>query len=122
MAKIVIVEPDESSRAAIAALLEHEGHDVISVAHAGGALLEIEREVPDLVLTELYMEGMDGLELIRACRRQWPTLRILSMTLGARPGATDTIQIAKLLGASAFLDKPLIDDRVVDAVDVALAS
>ncbi|MEM7415541.1 MAG: response regulator [Gemmatimonadota bacterium] len=122
MAKILIVEPDESTRDAIRALLELEDHLVTGVANAGSALLEIERNIPDLVLTELYMEGMDGLELIRACRRQWPGLRILSMTLGARPGATDTIQIAKLLGASAFLDKPLLDDRVVDAVDVALAS
>lgn len=122
MARILVVEPDGPTRAAIQTLLKGAGHEVDTAEHAGIALLRMESQLPDLVLTELYMDGMDGIELIRAIRRRWPGNRVITMTKGARPGATDTIQIAKLLGARAFLDKPLADQHVVQTVDTALAS
>ncbi len=122
MPTIVVVEPDEEGRAAIQQLLEAAGYDVVPVENAGAALLQLEAKLPDLVVTELYMEGMDGLELIRAVRREWPLLPVVSMTLGDRPGATDTIEFARLLGANAFVQKPIRGPRLKELVEIALAS
>lgn len=121
MPTIVVVEPDEVGRAAIRELLEADGYQVVPVQSAGAALLQVEAKLPDLVLTELYMDGMDGIELIRALRREWPHLPVVSMTLGERPGVANTIEFARLLGASAFVKKPIAGPRLRESVELALA-
>ena len=122
MAKILVIEPDEAVRTTICKALSEAGHETFEVVGAGQALLHLEMGLPDLVLTELYMEGMDGIELIRVTRRKWPHLPVVTMTKGARPGASNTIEVARLLGASAFLDKPIADGRLVETLELALAS
>ena len=72
--------------------------------------------VPDLVITELYMEGMEGIEFLRRVRETWPSEPVLIMSSRSRPGASTLLEIAAHLGASGLLDKPIVGHRLMEAV------
>jgi CheY-like chemotaxis protein len=69
MATIVVADDDAASRMLMTTLLEHAGHTVAAVANGTEALDLVRREPPDLVLTDLSMPGIAGVDLIRALRR-----------------------------------------------------
>lgn len=78
--RILIVEDDPSSRECLALLLDGEGFQVHAVAAGPAALAKLAQEHYDILLTDLVMPGMSGLELIRTARLTAPGLRCIVMT------------------------------------------
>ncbi len=118
-ARLLIVDDDPVIRLILQRHFAVRGF-VISVAEDGEeALRLLARTRFDLVVTDLIMPGIDGLELMRAIRREYPLMRVIVMT-----GAVTLDNILNVLkeGAFTFVTKPLDDLVPLElAVDLALA-
>ena len=84
-----------------------------------GELIRQIREPVDLVITDIYMPDMDGLEVIRVARRLRPGLLVLAMSSGT--GKHAILPVAKALGAAGTLPKPFAAEELRTAVRTCLA-
>ncbi len=117
MPHVLVVDDEEANRLALDRILAREG---ITVSHASDgreALDRIRAEPPDLMLTDLKMPGMTGLELMKAARTLDPDLEVIVMTAY---GTVETAVEAMKEGAWDFVTKPLRRSDIVRAVRKAL--
>jgi DNA-binding NtrC family response regulator len=103
MADILVVDDDESVVSAFRAFLAHEGHQCRIAGTAADALIQVRTQRPDLVITDVRMPGIDGLEGLRMMREIAPGLPVIVMTAH---GTSRTSIEAMLLGAFDYLAKP----------------
>jgi two-component system, NtrC family, response regulator GlrR len=115
--KVLLVDDDPGLLRLISLRLEASGFRVQAVDGAGAALGAMAAGYPDVVVTDLRMEGMDGMALFRQLREQVPTLPVIIMTAhGTIPDAI----AATREGAHAFLTKPFNSSELVDTVREAI--
>ena len=113
------MDDEESVRTFVAEVLEEAGHAVVQAADGAAAAAELGRGSFDLLITDLRMPRMDGMELTRLARARWPDLGVLVLTAH---GTVSTAVEAMKLGAIDFLTKPLPGpDELEAAVRGALA-
>lgn len=108
---ILIVDDVPDNRAVLRNLLESVGFLVIEADQGQQALGELERQPPDLIITDLSMPVMDGFELIRQIRRhqQWASLKVIVSS--ASVSQLDR-QMSLDVGGDDFLEKPVKADRL----------
>jgi DNA-binding NtrC family response regulator len=116
--RILIVDDEGSLLLTLVANLELEGFDVVGAADAGAALRLVREEHFDLVLTDIRMPGMSGLELFRSIRSIRPGMPVILMTAFA---AENLIQQAVQEGVFAVLPKPFEIEHVIFALTRALS-
>jgi two-component system response regulator FlrC len=104
MARILVVDDEEGIRTFLSETLELEGHAVTQAGDGREALERLGRESFDLMITDLSMPRMDGMELVRRVRDQQPDTEIIVLTAH---GTVATAVEAMRLGAFDFLQKPL---------------
>ena len=102
--RILVVDDETNARTALLELLRDEGYAVESAADAFKALGKAADFTPDLVLTDLKMPGMDGLQLLQKLRESDPDLPVIMMTAF---GEVDTAVQAMRSGARDYLAKPV---------------
>ena len=103
---ILIADDEEGLRDIFAESLKLSGYRV-SVAENGAAALRVlGAEAVDLLLTDILMPDVDGIELIMQVRRSHPELKVIAMSGGGRTAAEVLINIARRLGVHATLEKP----------------
>ena len=89
-------------------LLERAGHSVVEASDGTAALAALEADQPDVVVTDIIMPGMNGLELILEVHRRQPVLPVVAISGGAPSNGPDGILVvARDLGAAATFPKPL---------------
>ncbi len=116
--RILIVDDESGARLALAELLRDEGFEVQSAGDGFKALGRLDNWTPDLVLTDLKMPGVDGIQLMQKVRERFPEMPVVVMTaFGTVESAVEAIK----QGAADYLTKPLhlghllvIVDRVLD--------
>ncbi|HEX7708493.1 MAG TPA: response regulator transcription factor [Thermoanaerobaculia bacterium] len=115
MIRVVVAEDQAMVLGALAALLEIEGDiHVVGRAGDGAAALEMCRTTrPDIVLTDIEMPEMTGLELASAVKREVPGTRVIILTTFARAGY---LRRALETGASGYLLKDSPSERLADAI------
>ena len=111
MATILIVDDDSTTRMMCAGMLS--AHDCVEAEHGESALTQLNAHTFDLVLTDLEMPVMNGLELIHEIRRRYKDVPIVVMT---GYYAEDIRQEALDLGAQAILEKPFGLDRLINTL------
>ena len=116
-AKILVVDDEESNLVAMQMILSHEAYQVSVAKQASAALTLFRRQTYDLVLTDLRMPGISGLELLRAIRKENTTVPVIMLT--AYGTVTDAVEAMKL-GAVDFLAKPIRREVLLRAVQDAL--
>ncbi len=116
-ARVLVVDDEAMGRKALVELLRDEGYAVESAADAFKALPKLEELGPDILLTDLNMPGMDGLELMRRARDIDPEIAIIVMTAHS---AVDTAVTAMRQGATDYLAKPINIDELAIVLDRAL--
>jgi DNA-binding response OmpR family regulator len=119
MAGIVLVEDNADYRFFLQTLLERSGMRVRALPDAWWLLAALEAEPADLVITDLYMPRMDGLEAVRAIRRTFPELPIIGMTGAFADSAS--VKAFTLLGADIVLRKPVPEQAFLALVRRKLA-
>ena len=117
MAKILVVDDSSLSRKISRRILEEAGHTVEDVADGLAALERYALARPDLVLLDVTMNEMDGLEVLRQLRAMDPAARVVMATADAQ---TSTRTLSEAGGAVGFVLKPLIAGPLLRAVDAAL--
>jgi len=113
--KILIVEDDVFSRGAMEKILESHNYETSSCATAEEAVIKLQEESFGVLITDLRMQKMDGLELIKEARRIYPEISTILMTgLG-----TDEIRLkAKEEGVNGFFPKPIKWGELIGLLDV----
>ncbi len=117
MPEILVVDDERSILESLRDILEDEGYEVKCVETGEEALRLLEEEPPDLVLLDVWLPGMDGLEVLSRIRKRYPALPVVIIS---GHGTIEMAVKAVKLGAFDFLEKPLSYDRVVVSVENAL--
>ena len=115
--KILLVDDDPGLLRLLSIRLRAEGYEVEAVESAELALAVLHRFRPDLVITDLRMDKMDGIGLLKELQRRSPGLRVLIITAhGTIPDAV----VATQSGAFGFLTKPIDKDELMSTVERAM--
>ena len=117
--RIAIVEDEPDIVEVLRYNLEKEGYEVEVTARGDEALEAIRRQPPDLILLDLMLPGLDGLELTRSIKRDPATARIPLLMLTARSEEVDRI-VGLELGADDYIPKPFSPREVVLRVKAVL--
>jgi CheY-like chemotaxis protein len=116
---ILVVDDHESARLGLQEMLKQHGYRVLAAASGKEALRFCEQEALDLVITDLAMPDLDGIELIRALHKSQSTLPILVMSGYSQ----EFLKIPKALGAVGALEKPVeppvLLDKIREILDAA---
>ena len=115
--KILLVDDDPGLLRLLSIRLRAEGYDIEAVESAHKALAVLNRFGPDLVITDLRMDKMDGIGLLKELQTRSPGLRVVIITAhGTIPDAVTATQH----GAFGFLTKPIEKDELMSLVERAL--
>jgi len=115
---ILLLEDDPQLLPVLHALLESEGYRVVSASRGEQALAQAQEELFDVVIVDVRMEGMDGLEALENLHRDQPDVGAVVITGYA--SEADTIRALRL-GAGDLLKKPFEPDRLLQAVAAVIA-
>lgn len=111
---ILVVDDNRSAADALARVLRKQGDEVTAVYDGESAIRLIRDQAPDVVLTDLKMEPVDGMEVLQAARELRPPVEVIVFTAY---GAVDTAVKAMRRGARDFLTKPVTVDQVNRRLD-----
>ncbi len=114
---ILIVDDEPSIVQSLSGLLTDEGFEITSASNGYEALQQIETNAPDLVLLDIWMPGIDGLETLKEIKKHQPHTQVIMIT---GHGTIETAVQATKLGAFDFIEKPLSIDKVIVAISNAL--
>lgn len=115
---VLIVDDNRSAAEALARVLRKQGDHVDAVYDGASAIEQIRLKPPDLVLTDLKMEPVDGMQVLAAARELRPPVEVIVFTAF---GAVEVAVKAMHLGARDFLTKPVTVDQVAQRLDALRA-
>src|SRR3989338_1835880 len=116
-AEILIVDDEVNIRSALVTILEKRGHRVVAVGSGEDAWAFMQRTPVDLILTDLKLPGMGGIELLRRVKNGVPETEVVVMTAY---GSVETAVEAMRLGAYDYVTKPIEKERFPVVVEKAL--
>lgn len=111
--KILLVDDSGMARRSTRRILEGAGYDVIEAADGMSALEQYFVEKPDVVLLDLVMKGMYGLEVLGKLRELDPAVRVVVVSADVQTSSRDMVQAA---GAVGFLSKPALPQDLLDMI------
>lgn len=114
---VLIVDDEESIRHSLSGVLMDEGFSVLKAEGGLQALQIIKQEVPEVVLLDIWMPGIDGIETLTRIKTQYPEIQVIMIS---GHGNIETAVRATKLGAFDFIEKPLSLDKVMLAISHAL--
>jgi len=115
--KVLIVDDQFGIRVLLQEVLSKEGHSIFQAPNGQTALELVRQEQPDLILLDMKIPGMDGLEILRNIRKMDFDTKVIMMTAY---GELDLIQEAMEMGALAHFTKPFDIDELRQAVNAQL--
>ena len=118
-AVILIVDDEAAIRKLLREYLTRLGHDVVEARNASEALERIDEQLPDVLISDIRMPQMNGMELIEEVRRRDPTLSVIMLSGYA---SVETAVEAMQRGAVDFLEKPICMERLKEILDRTLAA
>ena len=130
MHRILVVDDEPDVRDSIKFVLDRAGYTVRTVGSAMDAFIELARDPTDLVITDIIMPHINGVEAIESIRRQFPAVRIIAISGGGNFGITEYqptaitttayLAAAERAGAHLALTKPFDAIDLVQAVETVL--
>jgi DNA-binding NtrC family response regulator len=117
MARILIVDDQEMMRDSLAATLAREGHEIVAAGDGPAAISRLEGSRFDLLITDLKMPRMTGIELLTEARKLRPEMPVVMMTAFA---TVQTAVEAMRLGAYDYIQKPFDGDEIKILIDRTL--
>ncbi len=117
MSKILVVDDSKLSRRILRGMLEPQGYQVVEAEDGISALERYFLEKPDLVLLDLTLEGMYGMEVLRKLREMDPGARVVIASADIQK---QTRALANEGGALNYIDKPFLQEQVIGVVNSVL--
>ena len=119
-ARVLVVDDHEDVRISLRRILEDAGHVVLDAVDGATAIGLLRDTKVDLVITDLFMPGQDGIVTIRRIRKEYPAVKIIAMSGGGFGGQLDLLKDAVLLGAATALRKPIGSEALLEAIRTTL--
>jgi len=104
--QILLIDDDPEVRKVVSRMLNRAGHQVIEAVNGLDGIARLQPGAVDLVLTDIMMPGMNGIQFIEKARELHPSVPVIAMSGGGRTSDTDYLQQARELGAKGILRKP----------------
>jgi CheY-like chemotaxis protein len=130
MFRILLIDDEEEVRNSVAKVLGRAGYKVVVAASAQEGIDFLETEAFDILITDIIMPGIDGVQAIRQIREKNPGIKILAISGGGNFGKTEYkpeaitttayLQAATEAGADALLTKPFQRKGLTDVIDTLL--
>lgn len=117
MNRILIVDDEQSMRELLSILLRKEGYEVVTAENGATALKAVQREIFDLVITDLKMPQFDGMTLLKSVKEVSPDTIVIIITAF---GTTEGAERARDLGAYDYIGKPFNNDEIKLVIHNAL--
>jgi twitching motility two-component system response regulator PilH len=114
--KILVVDDSLSQRLVLNALLSGEGHQVIMANDGEQAVAKAREELPDLIIMDIIMPGLNGFQATRAITNDETTWHIPVILLTSKDMDSDRIWALRQ-GATAFLNKPVDHAKLLELID-----
>jgi DNA-binding response OmpR family regulator len=122
MATILLVDDSDDVRKLLERGLIRAGHTVITATNGSRGLKALDAGSYDLIVTDIVMPDMEGLQFIRSIRKANATIPIIAMSGGGRGTADDYLEMASRFGAAKTLEKPFTLDVLTTAIDEVLGA
>src|SRR6056297_52898 len=116
--KVLVVDDEKNICENVSKILSKQNYEVVQAEGAREALEKMEGESFSLLLSDMVMPGMNGLELLKRVKKEWPLTKALIMTAYA---STDTAVKAMQLGALDYIAKPFTPEELRNIVNLAVA-
>lgn len=116
-AKVLLVDDSGLARRSTRRLLEQAGYDVIEAEDGLSALERFAVDKPDVVLLDLVMKGMYGLDVLTKLREMDPAARVIVVSADVQTSSHEMVQAA---GAAGFINKPAAPGQVVEMIEQVL--
>ncbi len=116
MARILVIDDQEPIRRVVRRALEQDGHEVFDASDGEIGMEILESQSFDIVITDIFMPGQDGIVTLRLIRKRFPTVKVIVISGGDSSGMLDLRQDAELLGAIKSLQKPFNAGEIIDVV------
>ena len=120
MARILLIDDDDLVRGMLRKTLTHFGHTVIEARNGKEGLKLFSHADTDLVITDIVMPEVEGLEVLMTLRKKQPPVKIIAMSGGGRGSAEDYLRTAKIMGAGKVLAKPFSNEALMAAINELL--
>jgi CheY-like chemotaxis protein len=123
MARLLVIDDQEAVLATVRTILESRDHSVVTTTRAGDGIALLTLEAFDLLIVDIFMPEMDGIETIRIVRHNRPLLPIIVMSgsvVSPAGPAPDFLAMTTRLGAIRILRKPFKRADLMEAVDACL--
>jgi len=115
--RILIVDDEPGLRKLVTAILGSEGNTIDEAENGAKALKMVSENVYDLIITDLVMPEVNGIDLIMALKdRQYPGKIIAVSGGGGITGRFDYLEISEIIGANSILSKPFTEDDIKDLI------
>jgi CheY-like chemotaxis protein len=122
MTLVLVIDDEQQQTRFVSKALEVAGFDTLAARDGAEGMTLLREYRPQLVITDLIMPVMEGIETIIEIRRSSPAMKIIAMSGGGlRRDGMDFLQAARKLGADATLRKPFRVGELLDVVDDVLA-
>lgn len=122
MASILIIDDEPEILRVLKRTLESEGHTTIEAPDGQAALRRFAGQPTDLIITDIYMPHMDGIEFIIRVRETFPEAKVIAMSGGGHLSQDKVLGAASMLGADRVLEKPFSIEEVLEAVTRVLGA
>ncbi|MBI9019715.1 MAG: response regulator [Verrucomicrobia bacterium] len=116
MTHILVIDDDISIQLLFGQYLKDKGYSVALASDGKEGLRQMHERKPDLIITDIMMPEMDGLEIIQELRKNNPALPVIAISGGIRNNTINFLPIAKKTGAYRVLEKPIELARLLETV------
>jgi DNA-binding NtrC family response regulator len=120
LARILVIDDDEQVREVLKLMLEHEGYDVITAENGIKGVDLYKDKGSDLVITDILMPGMGGVQTIMELRLISPEVKVIAISGGDQIAPEYYLRVIKNLGTLHEMKKPIIREELIQAVKTLL--
>ena len=116
--KVLIIDDEDIVRISCQRILVPEGYEVRSTKSAAEGFGILSQDAVDVVLTDLKMPDIDGMQVLKKVKEEWPDIEVIMIT-GYQ--TINTAVEAIKLGAFDYIEKPFIPSAIVEAIEKAIS-